>query len=533
LPVISRLNASDIKVTRPEPGDLVSEVQVKYRRFEPAWPETVTGYELTPALVLDQFYELPIGQLLTLNVRQGSTDLIGDTDYLVTDNILIFPSTGGAVAGLAVEVDYANQPRTSGAVGFTDASQRAQNLATFQALGYNNIAVYQRPMFTRDSLAQRDASRLCRILSQRLATVTWTMTREGALLHEGAVVKLESPFDEPRVLILRITKVQRGTALKRDMRFEAIEDEFANDTPIYLPVSPGASGDQTSSQQAPKPAGLVALDPSSIRLALYSADSDFDFELKIADDEAETGAVIVPVDGAAATYDDPQTAGATKSYWLRHVGVGYLPSDWIGPVTYTAVAGTVPAPDPFTAPTLSIAQSDDGTTGTATPTITNPLNVPVTVAVETTAGDASSSGLQEIAAPYIATVPLISGAESSIRYVLTYQAPDGDDVAIDKTVRWNAASAPSSPTYITDADERATLENSRQLVDGVGTLVNRDTAGEVAVDLLTPLLAAFFAGTASEGTVLSIVGGIPTWVAVSTGTLTGFGTQFGAGFGVD
>lgn len=485
IPVISRAGgASKIKVQRPDPADLISEVQVRYRRFEAGWPKTVTGEVLTPALVPGEQYEVPATSVVIVAVRQGATTLALETDYQVRDGVLSFPSTGGAVIGLPVEVDYQITPRGDGVVGFTDSTQRAQNLAVFQALGRNVVKIVDRPLITKDSLAQREASRLCRVLSQPLASVSWEQNRTGWPLHEGSVVKVASPEDGADDLIVRITKVTRGTALDRKMKFEGVEDEFANDVAIYIPVSDGAGGDFTGGQlQAPKPAGLVALDPSAITLALYSADPSFDFELQIADDEAGTGAVIVPLDGSTTTYTDAQTVGTTKSYWLRHVADGYLPSDWIGPVTYTAASGATPSPS-VVLPTITIAQSDDGTTGTATITVTDPQHRLISLEAATKPGNTAEGDLLDVdGPPYSVGVALVAGEESTIRVVATYYDANGDEATFERTVSWNAATAASGLSYTTAADESASLPGSRQWADGTGSTVDLSEAGKIKINV--------------------------------------------------
>jgi hypothetical protein len=91
----------------------------------------------------------------------------------------------------------------------------------------------------------------------------------------------------------------------------------------------------------------------------------------------------------------------------------------------------------------------------------------------------------------------------------------------------------SDAEYVLASAVPASLPNGRRLVDGTNTEVDTATDDEIKVNLAGLIASGFFAGTPGEGAVLSIVDGVPTWVAVSTGTLVGFGTQFGEGFGID
>lgn len=125
-----------------------------------------------------------------------------------------------------------------------------------------------------------------------------------------------------------------------------------------------------------------------------------------------------------------------------------------------------------------------------------------------------------------------------------YRFAEGSGGVVGPWAAWVKAIAqsgtvePSQPPVdtglsFTTAAPETSLPGSRQWADGDGTEVDLSVAGEIKTNISSPIAAAFFAGTPEEDAVLSIIGGIPTWRPASGVVLVGFGTQFGAGFGVD
>ena len=111
------------------------------------------------------------------------------------------------------------------------------------------------------------------------------------------------------------------------------------------------------------------------------------------------------------------------------------------------------------------------------------------------------------------------------------------EVIVEPWGAFDQPDAPISGSFATVNDESAGFPDSRQLAVADGLSKTDAGAGSTLTLGLTDLGVDVgkldIDGSPFEGAVLGIVNGIPTWTIVSSGTLIGFGTDFGNGFGID
>ena len=499
-----------------------------YRRLRGFVARQQTDEVVTTNVVLDTTEYQLLGQRVAADyeIKQGATVLVKDTDYTIdpTAGVLRFLSGGTVTAGSTITATYfAFSPEP----GFADATQQEQNVALAQALGQTLRHEVDLGLLTSDVVAKRVIRRMARKLWRRPRIVRAEVNRAAGLLHPGQVVRLDWPEASDETLVVRIASVSYGTLDSPWQEIEGIED-FADDSDFA--GTPGSGVDTGGGTgvlpQCPRPQAIFPLTPSSIDLVLWPATFNvvfsvppvYDYVLEIADDAVGTGAVEVAIDKSATSYHDAQTAGTTKFYRLKHTLPGYRDSDWIGPIQATAAAGT-PGSGDFIAPTVSASQSDDGVTGTLELTVTDPQARVVSVAFASKAGTDAWTGLAVDTAPYEATVAFVAGHQSLIRYIVTYLGESGETLAIDQTVSWNSETATSGGTFITVADESATLPQSRHLTgeSGVVSVTDGGAGSTVTVGLEDggiPLAKLMTTGTADDTTFLR---GDGVWTIVTAG----------------
>lgn len=454
LRTITPATAREIEVSRPGPSELISEVKATYKRLDGlAASKTRIYAELVAEAPTGEYterYQLMgrrIGGSIGGVWYDGGPEemywaahvarvyhafpppgidvvLQAGIDFVLNkeSGVIWFLPGPNFIPGAPVYCDYNCAPDY---FGYVDSTLTVQNLATSQLIGEVRSETYDIPYVTTDVVAQRIADRLLRAVSRPLARVRFSVDRTGYDLVPGAVFKMTSPDHGLDGTVLRVLSVDYGALDSEAVAVEAIEDLYADQTPSST-VSTGGGNTllPVPVLKAPRPAGLVQVANSAIRMAIYPADATLPIVMMRADDSAGTTNVLYfQIDAGVTYYDDPVTVGLTKYYWIRHVdptGI-YAPSDWLGPVAATAVAGSPGLPGPAILPTIVQTVTETDTTGTVTLTITDPQRRVVSVRFREKEGDGLwDEWVTDTTVPYSETVTKIADQTSQIEWEVRY-----------------------------------------------------------------------------------------------------------------
>lgn len=394
LPNITTENSDQFTEEIPRGFKLVHQVQVRFRRWKPSQnEEQLTDYQIgEPPYSPGIPYQLP-GSILTNVVITQDGDVIDADDYTISNSGVI------RFSSRADSIDWDGEPLLLTAVvnkrrpGFEDGLATAYNDAMFQAVGNVPTLTVDMPMLMDDVSAQRCADDLLLTNSRPLRSFRWTMLRDDPTIHPGTVVKATRPELKLDGLPIRVLRVTERADPDGGFEVQGVEEKygFRSGALIFHPVPdrppldfPGDS--PTSLGPLPAPAGLAQMTPSNTRIALYPAQEGLAFQLArtrvpsfYVGDPGEFGAdgcaadeapVYINVPAGATYYDDgPLTDdGCPYYYFVRHIGTGYDPSNWVGPIAVVLGDGTVggggtegPTPDEQDeiAPTVALEEFED------------------------------------------------------------------------------------------------------------------------------------------------------------------------------
>ena len=442
VPILTPSNARNIVVVRPGLAELISEVKVTYQRMDGlTWHKTEDElFATNPTASFAQPYQVlgrNLGGTLVGDVRanwnawkplihQGATLLVENVDYTINRDtgIVVFMAGGAFQEGEPATATYWSAPSY---FGYVDQTQTIQNLATAQLMGEVRTESYDLPYVTNDVNAQRIADRLLRSVSRPLARVSFEMDHTGYSLVPGSVLRLQSPDHGMYGSVLRILSVDYGRLETGTITIDAVEDVYS-DQVAMVPVVVGGGGRlPVPTLKAPRPAGMVQVIPSAVRMAIYPADPTLPILMRRTDDVAGlVNPVYFQIAAGVLYYDDPILVGTTKYYWIQHVDPSgiYSSSDWLGPVAATAVAGTPGSNPAVILPIIEQIITETETTGTVEVVITDPHSRVVRVEFRTREGDLTwSPWARDGTVPYSATVNKVALQTSAIEWsVLWYNA---------------------------------------------------------------------------------------------------------------
>jgi hypothetical protein len=136
-------------------------------------------------------------------------------------------------------------------------------------------------------------------------------------------------------------------------------------------------------------------------------------------------------------------------------------------------------------PSVSVARTDDGSTGTVTLTVVDPQGRVQRVEFQTQVGASPPSAwTEDTTVPYEASVAYTAAAQSVVRWrVIGFNVQGEAEQQLLAGEEHFGGAITGDPTFITETDETADLPNSRRLVDTATVEWDFATPGEAAASI--------------------------------------------------